>query len=129
MDSVSCECEREEGTSLILRCKNGIARIDLDRLQYCEVVGRKLFFHLENGSVLESSGSLDELAGHLKEYAQFIRPHRSYLINLEYVKMISYKGISMENEAQIPIPRGKYTEIKDAYLEYAFERKQVFYHE
>ena len=36
------------------------------------------------------------------------------------------KAITMASLAELPIPRGKYGELKDRYLEYAFQRKQVF---
>ena len=35
MDSVISECRKEHQTSLILRCKSGITRVDLDKLEYC----------------------------------------------------------------------------------------------
>ena len=56
MDAVLAECEKKKKNSLILRSKDGITRIDLQQLEYCEVLGRKLLFHLENGAVLESAG-------------------------------------------------------------------------
>ena len=126
MDSVISECEKEQQCSLILRCKTGIARIELEKLEYCEVIGRTLLFHMANGTVLERIGSLDELSGQLMQFEQFLRPHRSYLINMEYIQNISSKMITLTCLAQIPIPHGKYSEIKDMYLEYAFNRKQVF---
>lgn len=126
MDSVISECNEEQKRSLVLRCKSGITRIDLNRLEYCEVIGRTLLFHLENGMVLESTGKLDELCSQLTQYKNFLRPHRSFLINMEYIQNISYKAITMDNLAQIPIPHGKCSEIKNTYLEYAFHRKQVF---
>lgn len=126
MDSVTAECEKEQQYALILRCKNGITRIDLDRLTYCEVLRRTLVFHMRDNSVVESSGSMDELWNRLSGYGAFIRPHRSYLINMEYIRNISYKAITMADQSEIPIPHGKYSEIKAQYLEYAFNRKQVF---
>lgn len=129
MDSVISECKKEQECSLILRCKTGIARIELDRLEYCEVMGRTLFFYLESGKVLESVGRLDELHNQLKQYPNFLRVHRSFLVNMDYVRSISARAVSMMNLAEIPLPKGKYSEIKNSYLEYAFDRKQVFYHE
>lgn len=126
MDSVISECEKEQQCSLILRCKTGIARIQLEKLEYCEVIGRTLLFHMANGTVLERIGSLDELSGQLMQFENFLRPHRSYLINMEYIQNISSKVITLTCLAQIPIPHGKYSEIKDMYLEYSFSRKQVF---
>ena len=125
MDSVVSACEKEKSDSLILRCKNGISRIELRNLEYCEVFHRTLLIHLANGKVLESTGSMDELNRQLESCGVFIRPHRSYLVNLEYVQNLSYRAITMRSQAEIPLPRGKYQEIKDTYLEYAFRNRQV----
>ena len=125
MDSAVSACEKEQSNSLILRCRNGITRIELRQLEYCEVIHRTLFIHLTNGKVLESTGSLDELSRQLEPYGGFSRPHRSYLINLDYVQNISARTITMSCLTEIPLPRGKYHEIKDTYLEYAFQNRQV----
>lgn len=125
MDSVLSECEKKKKNSLILHSKDGITRINLQQLEYCEVLGRKLLFHLENGAVLEGAGSLDDLAGQLMQYSNFFRPHRSFLVNMEYIQNISSRSIKMVNDAEIPIPHGKCSEIKNTYMEYAFNGEQA----
>lgn len=126
LDAVAAERKREQEYSLVVRCKSGMMRIDLDRLEYCEVMGRTLLFHLENGTVLESNGRLDDLCSQLAQCENFLRPHRSFLINMEYISNISYKTITMNSLAQIPIPHGKCSDIKNTYLKYVCNRKQVF---
>lgn len=126
MDSVIAEYEKSSGMSLILRCKSGITRVELNRLEYCEVLGRSLWLHLVGGAVLESAGRMDHLCEQLADHENFLRVHRSFLINLDYVRNIAPKAITMASLAELPIPRGKYGELKDRYLEYAFQRKQVF---
>ena len=125
MDSVLSECEKKKKNSLILHSKDGITRINLQQLEYCEVLGRKLLFHLENGAVLEGAGSLDDLAGQLMQYCNFFRPHRSFLVNMEYIQNISSRSIKMVNDAVIPIPHGKCSEIKNTYMEYVFSGEQA----
>lgn len=125
MDSAIAACEKEQENSLILRCKNGITRVELRHIEYCEVIHRTLFIHLTSGKVLESTGHMDDLNRKLEGYGNFLRSHRSYLINLEYVRSLSYHCVMMASLAEIPIPRGKYQEIKDTYLEYAFRNRQV----
>ncbi|MBQ9120157.1 MAG: response regulator transcription factor [Lachnospiraceae bacterium] len=125
MDSVISECKKEQEFSLILRCKTGITRIELSRLIYCEVLGRTLLFYLENGKVVERVGSMDELCDQLAQYESFLRPHRSFLVNMEYVQNISHRAITLSNLTEIPIPHGKCSEIKNKYLDYVFRRKQV----
>lgn len=125
LDSVIFDCERAQQCSLVLRCKSGITRINLEKLEYCEVTGRTLVFHLVNGKVLESSGSLDELCEKLGQYECFLRPHRSFLVNMEYIQNISYKTITLDSLTEIPIPHGKCSEIKRRYLTYEFRNKEV----
>lgn len=120
MDSAIAACEKEQDGSLILRCKNGITRIELRHIVYCEVVHRTLFFHLTDGEVLECVGSLDELCQQLEGHDCFLRPHRSYLINLDHIQNLSYQWVTMSDLTQIPLPRGKYQQVKDAYLKHAF---------
>lgn len=125
MDSAVTACEQERSDSLILRCKDGITRIELRNLEYCEVIRHTLFIHLTNGKVLESIGSLEKLWSSMEPYAEFVRPHRSYIVNLEHVQALSYRSITMTCQAEIPLPRGKFQELKDAYLEHAFHSRQV----
>jgi len=125
MDSAIATCEKEQGDSLILRCKTGITRIELCKLEYCEVIHRTLFIHLTGGKVLESTGSLDELSKQLEHYGCFIRPHRSFLINLDHVQNLTNHSITMSCLTEIPLPRGRYQEVKDAYLEYMCQSGQM----
>lgn len=100
-------------------------RLELEELVYCEVMGRTLTFHLNNGVVLESMGRLDDLCDQLVEYPNFLRPHRSFLINMEYIANIAARSITMQDGAVVPLPHGKYSETKERYLSYIFDRKQV----
>lgn len=125
MDSAVATCEKEQGDSLILRCKTGITRIELRQLEYCEVIHHTLFIHMADGRVLESTGSLDDLAGQLQSWECFLRPHRSYIVNLDYIQSLSARAVTMSGGAEIPLPRAKYHEVKDAYLERAFQKGRV----
>lgn len=125
MDSAISACEKEQVRSLILRCKNGITRIELRNIEYCEVIHRTLFIHMVGGEVLESIGSMDGLYKQLEEFGGFYRPHRSYLINLDHVKKLSYLAVTMSCRTEIPLPRGKYHEIKDAYLKHMCNSGQM----
>lgn len=126
MDAIADELKKAQQRNMILRTKGGITRIDLEKLEYCEVFKRTLLFHMEDGKLIESAGKLDDLYEQLAPYKNFLRPHRSFLVNMEYIQNISHNSIKMYNLAEIPIPHGKCSEIKQLYLEYAFNRKQAF---
>lgn len=120
MEKIFSEWVKEQSEYFIVKCKNGIHRIDVRQLEYCEVVNRSLVFYLQNGCELKSNISIQEVEDTLSRFGCFVRPHRSYLINMRFVESISVKCINMTCKARIPIPHGKYTQIKDCYLEYAF---------
>ena len=126
MDSVIATCKREQQGSLLLFAKSGVRRIELEKIEYCEVIRRTLLFYMESGEVFEGSGGMNELCKKLMPYGNFLRPHRSFLVNMEHIKNISYKMIVMKSGVNVPIPHGKYSEIKETYLAYAMTRKLVF---
>ena len=89
------------------------------------IVKRDVIRVVTPGTVIESSGSMDELARQLADYPGFLRPHRSYLVNMEYIQNITAKSITMESLAEVPLPHGRFTAVRDQYLEYAFAGKKV----
>lgn len=125
LDAALEECRQEREKSFILRCNGAITRIEPGKVEFCEVIHRTLLLHLVSGRVLESTGTLDELGKLLAPYGCFLRIHRSYIVNLDYVQNISCRAVTMTCRTEIPIPRGKYNEIKDAFLACAFRKRQV----
>lgn len=120
LDSVLETCERERSDSLILRCKDGITLVETNRIEFCEVIHRTIFIHLTSGKILESNGSLDNLEKQLADHGCFMRFHRSYLVNLNHIRSVSGRAVTMSCLTEIPVPRGKYSEIKNAFLKNAF---------
>ena len=48
------------------------------------------------------------------------------MINMDYVKSISNKAVILSDGTQIPIPHGKYSELKDKFFSYFFRKNQTF---
>lgn len=51
----------------------------------------------------------------------FLRIHQSFLVNLKHVKNIRTYVAEMDNGVELSIPRTKYREVKNAYVEYKGE--------
>ena len=54
----------------------------------------------------------------LLESENFVQVHKSFIINLNYVKLYSQSQIIMSSEKVIPISRNKQIEVKRLYLQY-----------
>ena len=105
----------------ILKQKGNKLAIALSKLEYCEVINRKITLHLTNGDECECNIRMNELEEKLIEYKMFLKPHRSFLINMDYIQSLTTHSIIMECGMKIPVPREKYAEIKQRYMEYIFQ--------
>ena len=59
-------------------------------------------------------GRLDDLCDQLVEYPNFLRPHRSFLINMEYIANIAARSITMQDGAWCRCPTGSIRKRKTA---------------
>lgn len=55
----------------------------------------------------------------------WIRPHRSYFVNLGYVEKITRTECMMENGERIPVSRNRYREVNEAFIDYYKNRMGV----
>lgn len=53
----------------------------------------------------------------------FIRCHKSYLVNVKYIRQVTKKNIIMENKQVIPISRGKYDYVNEVFSDYFYGKK------
>lgn len=118
------ETETVEKNIFVLRAKSGITKVALSKLEYCEVINRKIILHLTNGEEYECSLRMNELEEKLKDYKMFLKPHRSFLVNMDHIRSLSTRSILMECGINIPIPREKYAQIKQTYMEYIFQSSE-----
>ena len=93
--------------------------IRFDDIMYCEVINRKVYLHLQDHTVLDYYDKIETLARKLD--ARFFRCHRSYLLNLQYLK--AYKGgqAHLRNDERIPISRLRQNEFSSALFQYMKE--------
>lgn len=116
------EIEHSEETSITLKDNLGIQKILLSNLVYAEAMGRKVLYHLNSGRILECSIRFSEVCNTLLEYPYFMKPHRSYVVNMNYINTIENTEITLQFPDVIPIAQGKGKEIKDFYLSFQMKR-------
>ncbi len=126
IDEIECELTGEETQMLVIDTKAGLQRLRIDHLEYCEIVNRTIFYHMTSGAVIESRGYLKELEERLLILPCFIKTHRSYIVNINYIIGINSRDfvIEMKSLKKIPIPKancGQIREIVHNYLEQARE--------
>lgn len=107
--------------AFIVKSNGGIQKILISNLVFAEVIGRNVLYHLRSGKVIECIESFSSVCNNLMKYGCFIKPHRSYLVNMQYVDAIENHQITLQTLSSIPIAQGKSKEIKVQYLNYQME--------
>ena len=54
----------------------------------------------------------------LEEYPSFIRPHRAYIVNMDFIRKLTAYEMLLTNGKRIPVPQSSYGKLKNAYLDY-----------
>ncbi len=77
--------------------------IPLSRIRYCEVLGRKVYLHQSDGSTIDYYERLEVLEHQVDQ--RFFRCHRSYLVNLDYVRGCDAGQVILTEQEKIPVSR------------------------
>ncbi|WP_249028765.1 LytR/AlgR family response regulator transcription factor [Tannockella kyphosi] len=107
---------------ILIKSNDAIKQIVLNDIVYIEVVSRKVWIYLKDGTTMVSPGTLFQLEAKLSMYCQFYKPHRCYLINFEHVIKIDKEGIHTSINTIIPVPRSSFVKTKNDYMNYFMTR-------
>ncbi len=84
--------ERKPQDGLTLKAGTAWLRVPFSQLVYVEINSKKLYFNLTDGQVREVSGSLKEYEEILLSRPEFMRVHRSYIVNMLQAEELSPAG-------------------------------------
>lgn len=124
LDAVIAE-ELKPLEGLTVKTQSGITRILFSRLAFVEIMNKKLYFHLADGSVREVSASLASFEEELLARAEFVKVHRSYIVNLWQVGELGSKELITHAGKTVPISRLLYGKVREAYMRHLFLEKGV----
>ncbi len=97
---------------------------ELERLYIADICclesdGHASIVWKKDGTKLVSKMGTQQLEQELENCSDaFFKPHRSYFINLAHVERIGKKDVRMGNQLLVPIARGKWEPLNQAYLRY-----------
>lgn len=89
---------------LLVWDKCGFKKITVNHIVYLEASRSYTYIHLNDGKSILVSVPMSETYKYLPK-DDFIRIHRTYVVNLRYVEALIGNTLTMENGSQIPIGR------------------------
>lgn len=108
-------------STISVKCRDGIVNINTGQLMFVQNVSRVMRICMADGEVIESvyiRRPFEEELKELLENVRFIQPHKSFVINLDYVEKMLLHDFVMRGGTVIPISRKNLTVTKKRYLEY-----------
>ncbi len=112
----------------MLKTKDGSKAIPFHRIVYCELKDRTLRCVTADDKKHDSTTlrvSFEEAVSPLLSDSRFIRPHTSFVVNMDYVRSIEGNTLSMRIGGSVPIAQRAKGEVKEKYLQYFFREEQV----
>lgn len=121
IDSILDELDEKDTASFIIyTTEKQYSRIRVSSLVYGEVTHRTITLHLADQTMVSAIMTFTEFQDILKAYPDFIYPHRSYAVNMNYIQYVTKSDIILTDGQKIPLSRNNYTKISEQFLNFAY---------
>lgn len=108
----------EEARVLTVRTTDGVISFPMDSIRVIEAQDKVCAITSADGD-WRVYASLSSLEGQLDERC-FFRVHRSYIVNMRYIKTLYHDRVVMDDGAVINVSRGRRHEMKQRYRNFMF---------
>ncbi|MCI8889258.1 MAG: response regulator transcription factor [Hungatella sp.] len=103
---------------LVVKTMSWCRKVNLRDIYYCEVMNRKIFLHTRSG-ILEYYGKMKDLERQTEPF--FIRCHRSFLVNPDYVWEYGEGQVILKNEERVPVSKHYHQALIERMMHYMDE--------
>ena len=100
---------------IMLACDEGSIHVSSDMIIFCEAVGKKTNVHLRDNVIVCNLG-ISTVKNMLPE--EFVFCHRSYIVNMRYVRSIGKTDIMLDIGEKIPLSRRLYKEVNERFIRF-----------
>lgn len=105
---------------MLVKTKTGLVRLRYHGVAYLEVIGKTITFSMGDAERYEMYGTLSEIEEAFLSQERFLKPHRSYIVNMDYVRRLGERELTMTDGARVPVSKANYNEVKRRYIAYSF---------
>ena len=115
MDKVKKKGTQEE--KLFFRTDNGVVSLHRSKIWYLEARAHQcILYTAEEEYVLRTP--IGEMAEYLRECREFMRCHRSYLVNMCHISAIVKSELVLDDRRRLPVSRGEEKKVHDAFVQF-----------
>ena len=116
LQKVSESLQLGEEPTLMLRQGNTAVSIPLREIYHIESKGHTVNVLTGNGETVIAYDRIANIISSLP--AEFTQCHKSYIVNMRYIRRFEPNTVIMKNDMSIPVSRSKYNKTKEAYFRF-----------
>ena len=112
---------REKQEVIIIKGAEGTVSTTLDQIVLVENVGRCAQYHLLDGRKIKTTsrrGKLDDLVAPIPDRSEFMKPHKSFWVNMWHINELKKEDLIMKNGVVVPVSYHRQQEVKRTYLKF-----------
>lgn len=122
MDRTLNALKQRFGKTVVIQKGNSCRILSFDEITYCEVLGRKVYLHTRTGETIDYYCRLEDLEHSVD--SRFFRCHRSYLVNLDWVRGLKDGNVILADKKTLPVSRLREQNFTQAILSHMKERRR-----
>lgn len=117
--------EKYNPSKLLFKLPGSAVSMAVSDILYFEIFSHQIVITKINGENVTLNGSLKDVEQMLP-CMTFMRPHKSYLVNMQYIAKIARYQITLGNGKILPIAKGRYLEMQNLFIEYADQKSSAY---
>lgn len=114
------------GGYTVVKTKTGLVKLFYHSVEFIEIMGKTVTYHLTGGATYEMYGTLTEIEDIFLSQRRFIKPHRSFIVNMDYIKKLNENEICTTGGNRVPVAKANYNEVKQRYIAFSFKRGSAY---
>ncbi len=126
LDTALRRLEQSAGKNVLIKRKDGLTNIAMHQIEYVEYRDHALSFALRDGEMVPSrtiQQSFGWVADNVLNDPRFLKPHSSFIVNMDYVATLNAKEFVMASGTLIPISKRVYAAVRQQYIDYMVDKR------
>jgi len=116
---------RKPEDALHIKTQSSVFSLPYGKIEYIEVSAKKLYFYLTDGDTRKVTGKLADFEHALLKKSSFIKVHRSYIVNLQWVQELRQGELVTVSGRRVPVSRAAYPQVRTAYMQFLFCEEEL----
>lgn len=119
LEEIVPEICQKNGRLFTVKTAEGIVNIEYDRIMYIELSERRLNIYMTDGRLIRSiilRGAFEQEISPLIDDDRFVHCQKSYIVNMNYVRIMETDRFRLRDEQLIPVSKRMYQDTKKKYM-------------